>query len=570
VNFSEKAWQLARPFWVSDQRVAAWLLLTLIAVIHLLLVAIAVLLTYWQRAFFNSLENKAWSEFLQLLFSWHYSVDEGFMPGFGLILVFFVLLTVYALYLKQLLHIRWRSWSTQDLQARWLANQAYYRMTQDAATMDNPDQRIAEDIDLFVDKSLTLGFGLLTAIVSLISFVILLWSLSKDINPLGLPIPGNLVWIALVYAAIGTVVTHWLGRRLIGLNFSKQKAEANFRFALVRLRENAESVAFFKGEPSEEQHLNTLFGTVVTNWRHIMIVTKRVTFFTASYTQAALVFPLAMAAPAYFAGRVPLGSVFQTANAFVQVQVALSWIVDNYAEIAELGATVNRLHGFQSAVDAYQRPLDAINIHCAPSKQLTVSNLCLSLPNGQTILEPSDFSITLGERVLIAGASGSGKSTLMRALAGLWPHGSGEARIPKGRKMFIPQRPYVPDGTLRRALCYPLPEHQYSESQLNDALCALGLDALQFELDKHQNWSTSLSLGEVQRLAIVRALLFKPQWLFLDEATASLDAKAQSLMYEQLLERLPDASLFSIAHRQELGIYHQRVLTLENKMLINR
>lgn len=556
----KRAWIISHPFWTGPDRGRACLLLGAIVALNLGLVAISVLLTFWQRSFFNSLEAKDWDAFIALLVTWHTPAGMGIMPGFAVILLVFVLLTVYADYLQQGLRIRWRSAMTADLIEQWVSGRAYYALSTVPNRSDNPDQRIAEDADLFVDGTLTLGMGLLTAVVSLLSFVILLWTLSDTIQVFGFQFSGSLVWIALFYAFFGTVITHLLGRRLISLNFEKQRAEANFRFGLIRLRENAESIAFYHGEDTESRALSQKFGVVVHNWHTIMSVTKRMMFFASGFTQAALVFPLAIVAPAYFAGRIALGGVFQSANAFVKVQEALSWVVGNYGKIAEWSATVQRLDGFILNVVAVA---GRSSQRLSSNPELVTSDLILYLPNKQVLSADLALTIRPGDRVLIQGASGAGKSTLLRTFAGLWPHYSGQISLPNAPSMFIPQNAYVPTGTLVGALCYPSVPSKINLDEAKELLAKVGLAHLSDQLDKEDVWSAKLSGGELQRIALARVLVHRPSWIFLDEATAHLDAAAEKEFYTMLMQTVPDATLVSVGHRDQLQEFHDRVMLIE-------
>jgi vitamin B12/bleomycin/antimicrobial peptide transport system ATP-binding/permease protein len=561
------AWSLTRPYWRSEDRRRAYALLSAITVLNVGLVAIAVLLTYWQRAFYNALEARDWRGFIALLLWWHNSSSDGFVPGFALLSAIYVPFTVYALYLRQALQIRWRRWMTERYMAGWLGDRAYYRMALKDLSADNPDQRIAEDVRLFVDNILILGVGLARSALSLVSFVVVLWSLSEPLVLLGVTVHGYLVWAALLYAVLGTLFTHFIGRRLIPLNFLQQKVEADFRFGLVRLRENAEGVAFYSGEAEEKSELSERFLGIVKNWRAIMMVTKNLTFFTSGYAQIALVFPFAVVAPAYFAGRMSLGSIFQISSSFLQVQAALSWIVDNYAALTGWFATVDRLAGFERSMDAGRTKNEGPLVSPGDANALSVTGLSLALPDGQKLLHDADSRIVSGERVLLTGPSGSGKSTLLRAVAGLWPFGSGTIEYPSGRRLFLPQRSYIPLGTLKRAACYPLSEKDFSNEQVAAALHEAGLGHLAARLHETHTWERSLSGGEQQRLALARALLVQPDWLFLDEATASLDPEAEAYFCKLLRRRLPNATWISIGHRQSAEEFYNRTLRLDNGML---
>jgi vitamin B12/bleomycin/antimicrobial peptide transport system ATP-binding/permease protein len=565
-----EALSLALPYWRGEDRWAARGLLTIVVTLNLSLVAMSVLLSYWNREFFNALEARNAEAFSALLFTWHAS-DSGLMPGFVWIATAYIVIAVYAIYLRQALQIRWRRWTTERLLADWLADRAYYRLSFSSFGADNPDQRLAEDAKLFVDETLTLGLGLMRSVVTLFSFLLVLWALSGPATILGITIPGYMVWIAILYAALGTWLAHLIGRRLTRLNFNQQKVEADFRYALVRFRDSTEGVALHRGEAEERQALIARFRALMENWWALMVATKRLTFFTAGYTQVATVFPFVVAAPAFFAGRIPLGGLTQTAQAFGEVQGALSWIVDNYASLTEWRATVTRLIGFRDALEAARAAAadgDGIRSEAGAPGLLRLSNLHLRLPDGRVLLEDASLELHAGERVLLTGASGSGKSTLFRALAGIWPFGRGTLSTPPGEvALFLPQRPYLPLGTLRRVLCYPEAAERFSEAEILSALADAGLSHLAPKLDVEEAWSQLLSGGEQQRVALARALLVKPAWLFLDEATASLDPVAERALYETLALRLPEAMIFSIAHRPAVAQYHSRQIRLENGAL---
>jgi vitamin B12/bleomycin/antimicrobial peptide transport system ATP-binding/permease protein len=559
------AWNLAGPYWRSEERGRGLLLLAAVVGLNLSLVGMNVLLSYWSREFFNSMQERDEAAFFSLLL-WGRQTESGPMPGFIFVAAVYIAVAVYALYLQQALQIRWRRWLTREYLEGWLADRAYYRVALTDAGTDNPDQRIAEDLRMFVDVTLDLGLGLMRSVVTLLSFILVLWGLSGPLTVLGVTLPGYMVWVALLYAAAGTWFAHLIGRRLVGLNFTRQRVEADFRYALVRLRDNVEGVALHAGEADEKRGLLDRFGALVANWWEIMVATKRLTFFTSTYGQAAIVFPYLVAAPRYFSGAIPLGGLTQTATAFSQVQGALSWFVDRYSDIAEWRATVQRLSGFQDAVQAARSAAsEGAGPRAVPveAPDLALEGVSLSLPDGRVLIEDASARVAPGESVLVTGPSGSGKSTLFRAIAGIWPFGSGRVRLPAGaRALFLPQRPYLPLGTLRRALCYPMATAAVPDDAVRAALRDAGLGHLEPRLDEEDSWDRRLSGGEQQRVALARALLFKPDWLFLDEATASLDPEGEAGFYTLLRERLPDAAMISIAHRPAVARYHDRALRL--------
>ena len=553
------AWRLSAPYYRSEERWRAWLLLGSIIGMSLLLVRLNVLLNFWNRAFFDSLQNKDWQAFLELLLTYR-TTEDGFMPGFVAIVVLYIPVSIYRTYLNQLLQIRWRRWMVARMTADYLANRAYYTMNLEAgpASADNPDQRIADDTKSFVDDTLTFGLGLLSNVVSLASFAVILWTLSGTVSLLGITIPGYLFWIVLIYAIIGTTLTHLVGRPLAALEFGQQRAEADFRFALVRLRENTEGVALLGGEAQENAGLTRRFGAILANWIALIKRQKLVNSLIAGYEQVAGIFPFVVASPRYFNGQITLGGLTQVSGAFARVQNSLSWFIEQYQALAKWRATVARLAGFHDAVAA-ARMRAASGLQAAPSTDGSVAldGVTLRLPDGTPMMEGANLDFPAGVSTVITGRSGSGKSTLFRALAGIWPFGTGTVRRPAGVSLSLPQRPYIPLGTLRQALCYPAPGDRFTDAELTQALADVGLAGLSSELDADEPWAQRLSGGEQQRLAIARAVLLRPDWLFMDEATASLDPEAEAQLYGMLRRTLPGTTIISIAHRPAVAAFHE-------------
>jgi putative ATP-binding cassette transporter len=559
-SFLHDAWRLAKPYWSSEDRWWAWGLLVAVVALNLTSVYINVRFNMWNRDFFNAIQQYDWHAF-----------KYQFMV-FGVIAASAIVVTVYQIYLQQMLQIRWRRWLTRRYVDLWLDERAYYRLQLEGGGTDNPDQRISDDLDRFTRASIALTIGtsgFLNAGVTLVSFLGILWGLSGaaaiPLGPLGqVVIPGYMVWFALIYAVGGTFLTFKIGRPLVRLNFDQQRYEADFRFSMVRLRENTESIALYGGEGRERRNFIDRFGNVVGNFWSIMKRVKRLNWYTSGYTQLAIVFPYLVAAPRYFAKQISFGALQQTADAFGQVQTSLSFIVNSYADIAEWQSVVERLAGFDErarAIAAAARAPQSIELARAGTG-LAVSNLDVDLPDGTPLLRGVTFAAAPGDAVLIAAPTGTGKSTLLRAIAGIWPYGRGRVRLGEGRSLFVPQRPYLPLGSLRTALLYPDEDKAVAAERLQEVLREVGLGAFADKLDTLDNWALRLSLGEQQRLAFARILLTEPAILFLDEATSALDEKAEAALYA-LLRRAPWRPLLvSVGHRSTLREFHERVLPL--------
>jgi len=555
------AWRLAKPYWTSEEKWSARGLLVAVVALNLGNVYINVRLNEWNNAFYNALQAFNGGEFFRQIVI--FSVLAGI----------YILFAVYALYLNQMLQIRWRRWLTQRYLGAWLADRAYYHL-QLGSTTDNPDQRISEDLNQFTTYVLTLSLGLLTSVVSLISFLCILWGLSGPVSiPLGklgtLQIPAYLVWAALLYAGVGTWLTIKVGRPLVPLNFARQRFEADFRFSLVRLRENAESVALYGGEKVELGVFKDRFRSVFENFWHIMKRQKRLTWLTAGYSQIALIFPVVVVAPRYFAKQIGLGGLMQVVSAFSSVQSSLSFIVTSYTDIATWQAVTERLSGFQERLLAVRQSTEE-------ARQITlrqegvgvaVDDVDLDLPDGTPLLRGVAFNSGRGTGVLIAGPTGAGKSTLLRAIAGIWPFARGKIALGSGRMLFVPQRPYLPLGTLASTLLYPGGDQgNVPAARLTAVLQEVGLGALVHELELVENWSQRLSLGEQQRLAFARILLMQPALLFLDEATSALDESSEARLYGVLRAAAWRPTVVSVGHRSTLHEFHEQRLEIAEFM----
>lgn len=552
-QFFKKVWHLITPYWRSEEKGIAWLLLVVVIALVLFDVAVSVWVNSWYRDFYNSLQQKDLAAFTHL------------MLYFCGIAAVSILAAVYRLYLTQMLTIRWRTWLTEKHFARWLDHKNYYRLEQGGYT-DNPDQRLSEDLNSFTSTTLSLVLGLISTVVSLVSFSVILWGVSGSIELFGMEIPGYMFWCALLYAGIGSWLAHLIGRRLIGLSNKQQRYEADLRFAMVRIRENAESIALYDGEANENRRLTSRFKLVWSNFWDIMGVQKRLKFFTTGYGQIAIIFPFVVAAPRYFAGKIELGELMQINSAFGSVQENFSWFIDAYVSLAGWRATSDRLLAFRQAMTENEERHSAIKLN-REGHELKLEQLSLDLVGDRQLLDHANAKITAGDHVMLSGRSGSGKSTLLRAMGGLWSDGSGTMDLPAGRYLFLPQKPYLPIGTLREALSYPQPPDVYPAERFAQVLETCRLGHLVSRLDESNHWQRMLSPGEQQRVAFARALLYAPDWLYLDEATSAMDEEDEAALYQALLDELPGVTLLSIGHRSSLKRFHRRHLRIEGGQL---
>jgi putative ATP-binding cassette transporter len=545
-------WRLVLPYWVSEERWRARGLLATIIGLDIFRTYVGVRLSYWQRGYWDALAGRDVAAFWKLM---------GIYP---VIIIFWSVAVTARTWFFQALEMRWRVWMTDVFLHRWLTENAYYRIAR-AGSADNPDQRIGEDLRMLSSDTLRLFLGFLENMAVLVSYSAIVWSLSGSLafalGGVAVDIPGYMLWVAILFALAGTWLLEKIGYPLVRADYYQQRYEAHFRYLMVRVRENAEQIAFYRGGRAEIARLSAAFVTLRENWRRIMEYTKRVTLFHEGYIEVGVYLPLLIVGPRYFAGAISLGAVQQLTSSFSRVRMALSWFIFAYKDLALLRSVSQRLAEFEAAAKAPEAGGIVVTHNVRPDC-LGIRALDLCLPNGEELARIGDLTLNAGERWVIRGHSGAGKSTLLRAMAGLWPHGAGEIAMPGGKKMFLPQKSYLPLASLRACLCYPGGEEAFGAAECAEALCAVGLERLAGELGEHDHWDRRLSPGEQQRLAFARVLLHKPDWLFLDESTASLDPANEAAMYRLLAERLPDAAIISVAHRESVAAFHEKALDM--------
>ena len=554
---SKTAWRLMKSYWKSKEKWRARGLLAGVIALSLGQVYMLVMLNQWNNVFYNALQERDFEVFWPLI------------GQFSLIAFGYIIMAVYAIYVKQILEIKWRTWMTSRYLDEWMHSQTYYRLqVLGGDGVDNPDQRISDDIGMFVNLTLSLFIGLLKQVSTLVAFVVILWQLSGALDiPVGdtvLSVPGYMVFVTLIYSVVGTWLAHKVGRSLIGLNYDQQRYEADFRFSMVRVRENSESIAFYGGEGPEMQNFQERFGMVIRNFWALMKRTKLLNFYVNGYAQLAVIVPILMSAPKYFSGDMQLGGFIQTLSAFGRVQDALSYFVEAYDTIAQYVAVIRRLGGFTGHMEAAENMQASFGFDSRDDiNGLVLQDVQVELPDGRRLFEGLSLAVPAGKYLLVSGNSGCGKSTLLRALAGIWPYGCGNVSLPSGwRSMFLPQRPYLPLGSLRRAIYYPQPVPEKETADLRSLLERFGIGSLAERLDEVDDWSRILSLGEQQRLAFIRILLFRPDIVFLDESTSAMDEQREAEAYDILKALLPEMAVISVGHRSTLFKKHDKRLQL--------
>lgn len=554
-----QVWALTKSYWQSEEKKKAFMLLAAILILNLGVVYMLVLLNQWNNAFYTALQDYRTEEIFSQL--WRFTK----------LAFIYIILAVYAYYLQQTLIVNWRRWLTGRYMDEWLMSKTYYRLEMFGKDTDNPDQRISEDVSLFVTRTLSFFIGIIKALCTLVSFIVILWQLSGPFSFAAFgrewTIPGYMVWVAVAYASVGTWLTHKVGHTLVGLNFIQQRYEADFRFSMMRMRENAESVAFYHGESHERKVFGERFRLLLANFWKIIKKQKQLVWLNSGYSQIAIIFPFVVAIPRYLRHELTLGGLMQVATAFGRVQDSLSYFVDMYASLAEWQAVVDRLTGFGAHMEAVRQAGSQVHVdRCfRDDPEIVLEKLEVDLPDGSVLLKPLTLTLEPGKNVLIRGSSGSGKSTLLRTLAGIWPFARGKVTMPAFEHvMFIPQRPYLPLGTLRDSVLYPGTKHLTDEA-LRELMEQCRIGYLADRLDQEADWSHVFSVGEQQRLAFVRALIYEPTWLFMDESTSALDEDTEAAMFRLLAARLRATTLVSVGHRSTLTAFHQCTLTLDKK-----
>jgi vitamin B12/bleomycin/antimicrobial peptide transport system ATP-binding/permease protein len=548
--FLGEVWALAKPYWQSEERRAAQGLFALLLIIKFIVIWVCIQQNHWYASFYGSIETRDFDGFLK---------QVGL---FGLIACGFVSLSVYAHWLAESLKLRWRDWLVRRTTAEWLTNRTYYRLRLDGESAANPDQRIVEDLGLFAGYTINLVVGFLDVSVSLIAFTSILWGLSGTISIAGVSVAGSMVFAVFGYTFLASWLTHLIGHPLARLHSANRNLESDFRYGLIRLRENAETVAFYGGEVREAALLDARWGKVAANFWGILRRERSISWLTQSHGQFSIVLPFLLSAPRYFSGEIAFAQVMQVAAACGAVQVCLNFFIASYGQIAQWRATTERLTRFRAQLDDASAAAPSEVAFGREGDALAVRGLSLSLPTCRVLVSDFDLAVGPGEAVLVKGPSGAGKSTLLRALAGIWPHARGHVVLPEGETFFVPQKPYLPLGTLREAAFYPaLPSG--GDQEIRQVLEAVRLGHLCERLDEVDQWSHRLSGGEQQRLGFARVLLARPRTIVLDEATSALDEETERQLYQLLRDAAWRPAIVSIGHRSTLERFHDRVMELK-------
>mgnify|MGYP000325981575 CR=1 FL=1 len=550
-------WQLAKPFWQSNERWRGYTLIITVIILNLAMVGMTVLINQWYNVFYDAIQNYNKPVFFNSLIK------------FAILAFIYITLAVLAYYFRKILEIKWRSWMTKYYLERWFKYKAYYKTRFTQVITDNPDQRISEDINSFIVLFLDLSLGLMTSIVSLASFVVILWKISGalDFTLLGhhIIINGYMVWAAVLYAIVGTYITFKIGKPIIKLDFQQQAYEADFRFGLMRVREHAENIAFYNGEAREEKFLVGRFTNVINNFVAIIYRQLKINIFNIGYDQIAIIFPILVSAPRYFAKIIKLGALMQIASAFGKVQDALSYFISAYTTLSGWRAVMDRLCGFNASIDSANQLIGATIV--PGSELLKIDNLVINLPNGNKLQGPITLTLKEGERILIRGRSGAGKTTFLRTLAGIWPYFEGQiSKLDALNSLFIAQRPYFPIGDLRSAICYPLTNNLPSDDKLNELLIKCQLPHLIDKLAETSDWASQLSLGEQQRVNFCRILVNQPDIIYLDEVTSALDEETEEELYKMLITELPKSLIISVGHRSTIIKWHTQEYNFNNNI----
>ena len=552
-------WSILKGYWQSSERGWAFRVLAVLLILTIGNVYMAVLLNKWRNSFYDALQNYESAAVLSELYR------------FIVLAAIVISMAVYSFYLEQLLALRWRRWMTENLIDSWTKDENFYHLQVFDKYTDNPDQRISEDVRLFVSLAMKFTVGLLNAGAIFVCFVAILWELSGIIEftvwGVEFRLPGYVVWVAFIYSAIGTWLTHRVGRKLVGYNVDQQRYEADFRYSMMRIRENSESVALYGGGAGEGRNIKRRLYLLIDNFQKILRTEKHLTGIKSGYFQMGNIFPVLVAAPRYLIKEITLGGLMQTAQAFTRVHRGLSYFLELYTSFAEWGAVIRRLDGFNQALLRAQnsRPKSGLVRHIHRNGYVEARNLDINLPHSDTLLQAINFILQPGRNALIKGPNGSGKSSLLRTIAGIWPFAQGEITTPPaGELMFLAQRNYLPLGTLRDILLYPdgIPR---DEEELLDSLEQCGIGHFARYMDIQADWYQVFSQGEQQRLALARALIHKPVWLFLDESTSAMDEESEQAMYSLIARKLPDTTVISVGHRSTLEQFHLQELRIGGK-----